>query len=286
MEQLVKERTEELQAANEMVLESYEELYTKNELINEQKANLELTLNHLKEMQVLLVQSEKMASIGVLTAGVAHEINNPLNFIYGGYKGIEMYFENNIKEHLENVSPLMKAIDEGVKRVSEIVSGLSQFSGGHQQLAEKCNIHSIIDNCLAILYSEIRQKAEIVKNYTTRKYELIGNVSELHQVILNILINSLQSIDKNGLITISTSIKGNKLEVLVKDNGCGIEKDNLSRVTEPFFTTKEPGKGTGLGLSVAYKIIKEHKGNLNFSSVSNKGTSGLSTFVVTIKRSP
>ncbi|NJO91476.1 MAG: GHKL domain-containing protein [Chloroflexia bacterium] len=270
---MVAKRTEELQEANKLVLEAYEELYTKNELINEQKADLEVSLNHLKEMQVQLVQSEKMASLGVLTAGVAHEINNPLNFIQGGYKGVEIYLKNNGEEHFSKVSPLLKAIGEGINRVSNIVQGLSQFSGSDNVLIEKCKIHPIIDNCLTMLYSNIREKAEVIKNYWDEELFVIGNIGKLHQVILNVLSNSVQAIESKGMIKISTKTEKGSISMIIEDNGCGIKKEDLSKVTDPFFTTKAPGKGAGLGLSVAYKIIKEHHGHLAISSDENKGTS-------------
>ncbi len=204
LEQLVAKRTEELQEANKLVLEAYEELYTKNELINEQKADLEVSLNHLKEMQEQLVQSEKMASLGVLTAGVAHEINNPLNFIQGGYKGVEFYLKSKGKEHFSKVSPLLAAIGEGVNRVSDIVKGLSQFSGSDNVLIEKCEINCIIDNCLTMLYSNIRGKAKVKKNFSIDKLLVKGNIGKLHQVILNILNNAIQAIESKGMIEVST----------------------------------------------------------------------------------
>jgi len=265
LELLVTERTEELEAANE-------ELVATNETLIEQHEKLETTLMNLKQAQKQLVLSEKMASLGILAAGVAHEINNPLNFIQGGIIAIENYLNENLTAHLPEVEPLLSGITEGVKRASTIVTSLNHYSHYNEGPMTKGNIHAIIDNCLIMLQNRTRDKIEISKEYTDKKYVLECNEGRMHQAFLNILSNAVQSIKKEGKILIKTSIKGGNLEVLVSDTGCGISEENLARIFDPFFTTKEPGKGTGLGLSITYNIINEHNGKIICHSKVNEGT--------------
>ena len=263
---------EELKQTNEELSSTNEELSSTNELLYKQKEEIESTLEQLKEAQLQLIQSEKMASVGILTAGIAHEINNPLNFIQGGVFGIEKYLEKNLKDHITNISPLMDGIKLGVKRVGDIVKSLNHFNRKSDTNTEKCDIHLIIDNCLLMLQNKLKHKVEIEKNYTKSEFTVIGNEGKFHQMVLNIISNAEQSIDENGTISISTDLVKNKITLQIKDTGCGISTEDLSKITDPFFTTKDPGKGTGLGLSIVYNIIKEHHGNLEYNSELGKGT--------------
>lgn len=240
--------------------------------VDERTSDLNRTLEQLKEAQSQLVQNEKMASLGVLTAGVAHEINNPLNYIMGAYVGLEDYFQHNIPEDAKTIEILLRGMKSGVDKASDIVKGLNQFSRDSKTYDEKCNIHEIIDNCLAMLLNNIKYKAEIVKEYDTIAPCIHGNSGELHQVFLNILANALQAIVEEGKIIIKTCYKDTSLIIDVIDDGVGISEDNLSRISDPFFTTKEPGEGTGLGLSISYKIIQNHKGSVAFESTLGMGT--------------
>ena len=263
---------EELQASEEELKQSNEELFSTNELLYKQKEEIESTLEQLKETQSQLIQSEKMASVGILTAGIAHEINNPLNFIQGGVFGIEKYLEKNLKDHIKNISPLMDGIKLGVKRATDIVKSLNHFNRKSDENNEECDIHSIINNCLAMLHNKLKYTVEIEKNYTKSEFTIIGNEGKLHQMVLNILSNAEQSIDENGIISITTNLVKNNIIIQIKDTGYGIRKENLSKISDPFFTTKDPGKGTGLGLSIVYNVIKEHKGIIEYNSELGKGT--------------
>jgi len=237
----------------------------------------------LRETQQYLIHSEKMASLGVLSAGVAHEINNPLNFINGGINGIESYFESNLREHSEGVSPFIKAINTGVKRAADIVSSLSHYSRNEDLVLLNCDINSIIDNCLVMLQNEYKNKVEIIKNYTNLKYQIKAGEGKLHQAILNVISNSIHSIEKSGSIKITTDINENKIIILIEDTGCGISSENLKKIFDPFFTTKETGKGTGLGLSIAYNIIQEHSGTINYESELGKGTKAIIKLPIEIR---
>ncbi|MFN8207326.1 MAG: ATP-binding protein [Bacteroidales bacterium] len=271
LEKLVIERTHALESSNEELSAANEELLTKSEIINDQNKELMQTMEHLKIAQTQLVQSEKMASLGVLAAGVAHEINNPLNYILGGYTGMEDFLhEKNIQD--QQVAVLMNAIKTGVDRASAIVTGLNQFSRTREGMQEKCNLHSILENCLIILRNQIKDRIEIIRNFSASDLISEGNVGKLHQVFINILLNAVQSIESAGTITISTRTVGTTALIEITDTGCGISSQNIGRITDPFFTTKEPGKGTGLGLAITFSILQEHSGKIRFQSEMQKGT--------------
>jgi PAS domain S-box-containing protein len=265
LEQLVDERTEELKINNVELIEANKEL-------NAQRLELEEVLNNFRSAQKQLVQAEKMASLGVLAAGVAHEINNPLNFINGGIQAINNYFVDNLSDHLENVNPLINAVNIGVIRAADIVKSLNRFSRQTESTSENCDIHSIIDNCLVMLNIQTKNRIDIIKQFTTDSFKIVANEGRLYQAILNILSNAIQAIDDKGSITITTVLLENELVLTISDSGLGIPKENLSRIFDPFYTTKEPGKGTGLGLSISYEIIKEFNGSVEIQSEVKKGT--------------
>ncbi len=273
LEKLVKDRTAELETANRQLLNA-------NKALADQRAELELALKNLKETQKQLVHSEKMASLGLLSAGIAHEINNPLNFIYGGVIGLENYISENMRHHASDLKPFIEGIRIGVKRAADIVTSLNNYSRRDEVLGIRNEIHTIIDNCLTMLKNQLKHRIEVEKNYTRDTFTLFCNESKLHQAILNILTNAVQAIPDKGKITITTKVENNKLVLLIADTGTGISKENLPKITDPFFTTKEPGKGTGLGLSITLNIIEEHKGTLDFISEVNKGTTVIITFPV------
>lgn len=278
LEELVNIRTQELTDANKEISDINKQLFQKNKEIEQTNADLishkdqlEKTLKELQVTQNQLIESEKMASLGVLTAGVAHEINNPLNYILGGYTGLEHFFSDN-KVDDKNVKILMQNIKAGIDKAASIVSGLNQFSRNKDSLNEPCNIHEIIDNCLLMLNNQLKSKVTLEKHYTDKTCIIYGNSRKLHQVFLNVLLNACQWIEIYGTIRIVTEIKDNWLLITIIDTGIGISKDILNKIIEPFFTTKEPGQGTGLGLSITYTIIKDHQGTLEFESEQNIGT--------------
>lgn len=276
----IKEQNIALEQQKEMLLAVNKELSETNKELYSQREELDATLQSLKIAQKQLVQSEKMASIGILAAGIAHEINNPLNFINGGITGIDHYFNENLAEYKPNVEFYINGVNEGVKRAVEIVSGLNHYSRSGEFITEEINIHTLIDNCLLILQNKTKNRIEIIKNYTNSTYRLIGNEGHLHQAMLNILLNSVQSIDDQGTITINTKIENKYIKITVSDSGCGIDEENLSKIFDPFFTTKETGEGTGLGLSITYNILQEHNGSILCESVRGKGTTTIITLPI------
>lgn len=256
LEQLVKQRTKELEIANE---------------------ELKATLEQLNKTQFQLIQSEKMASLGILTAGFAHEINNPLNFIMGGYSALqEMVDSGNIDN--QDAKLLLTGIKEGVTRAAEIVKLLNQISANNNIFSKSCDIHRILDNCVTILHYITGDKIEVLKKYSSEISCIEGNTGQLHQAFLNILLNAIQAIDNKGSITITTQRTDDRVKIDISDTGCGISSENLSKIVDPFFTTKSPGKGTGLGLTICYSIVTEHRGTIEFMSEENKGTTVSITF--------
>ncbi len=241
-------------------------------VVKERTKDLYDTIEELETTQKQLVESEKMASLGVLSAGIAHEINNPLNFIQGGVYSLENFVEeNNLKDN-STILFIIKSINTGITRATDIVSGLNQFSRKSKSVHELIKVDEIINNCLLMLHNKLKKKVEVKLYYCDKPYKLYGNEGRLHQAILNIISNAEQSIDEKGIISIETKVNNEMLEIIFSDNGSGMNEEILSKITEPFFTTKSPGDGTGLGLSITYSIIQEHEGVLEFNSVLGEGT--------------
>ncbi|MFT4752977.1 MAG: PAS domain S-box-containing protein [Salibacteraceae bacterium] len=266
------EQTKKLETTSSALQKSNLEL---NEaLVRAQKSQeLELALKSLQETQSKLIQAEKMASVGILSAGMAHEINNPLNFIQGGNFAISEFIDRHISdtELLKEAHELVAIIAEGVSRTSNIVSSLNRFSRTNQGDSEVFNLHKVINNCLTVLQNQLKFKVTIHKKYDSLPANLTGNEGELHQVILNILHNSEQAIKEKGAIEIESIVSENQIFLKIKDTGEGIEKSNLEKITDPFFTTKPPGLGTGLGMSISYNIITKHEGTITYKSEKGNG---------------
>lgn len=236
--------------------------------------------DQLKDAQSRLIESEKMASVGLLTAGIAHEINNPLNFISGSSVALEQLLQEHAPEHTERFDPLLNGLKTGVERVDKIVKGLNRFSHQSTGKKEKCDVHLILDNCLVMLQNELRDRIEVVKNYTDASCVLYGFEGELHQVFLNIFVNGVQAIEGKGTVTITTGISEGTIKIAIEDTGTGIAQEDLIKVTSPFYTTKPPGSGTGLGMSIGYRIVQDHNGSIHYDSEVGKGTKATVTLPV------
>ncbi len=283
----LKAKQEKIQIQNNDLISSEEELQQLNEELSSsndqlfsQKEELVSTISRLKEMQLQLIESEKMATVGILTSGIAHEINNPLNFIQGGKTALELYIYDNLNKHKKDISPFIKMIDEGIERATKIINGLNRFNSSSEDYNENCDIEAIIENCLLMLQNAIIYNIDVQKEYTENCPNINGNEGELHQVFLNIINNAIQAMEGKGTITIRTLVINEEVVTKISDTGAGISEEDIAKITDPFFTTKAPGKGTGLGMSISNSIIKEHGGNLKFSSEIGKGT----TVVVSLKQ--
>lgn len=251
----------------------------------------EALVENLKNTQTQLVQSEKMASLGQLTAGIAHEINNPINFIAASCFALESDFDElrphiqkieEVEEHTENpdseialvvdeIPELINSIKRGVTRTQEIVSNLNTFSRKSYGQFEKSNLQEGIDSALTILSNKIKERIQVHKDYGD--IPLVEcQLLRINQVFLNLLNNAIDAMEIDGDLFISTSQQGDQVVIKIKDTGIGMSKATMKRIFEPFYTTKEIGKGTGLGLSISYGIIQNHKGRIAVKSEPGQGS--------------
>ncbi len=275
------------------------ELEHKNVLIVEQNSQLEDTLSKLKTTQTQLLQSEKMASIGQLIAGVAHEINNPVNFIISGTELLARDIQDLgklIKEWqgqkvekpdlatiVKNITESIEHVQMGGQRTAEIVEALRTFSYVDQVKMTKVDIHEIIESNLILLRNSLKGGINLEKDFIPSPEKIECAPGQINQVFLNILVNAIDAMHGEGNLTITTRDEGTQISIRIRDSGPGIPVDNLTKVFDPFFTTKDIGMGTGLGLSISYGIIKKHHGDIEVISEEGKGCE----FVVTIpKRQP
>lgn len=250
--------------ANEAELQSYR--VALEDLVQERTAKLQ-------EAQRELFQSWKMASLGTLTAGVAHELNNPLNFIMGSYEALVRYFDDpGRNDRKETEQYILSNLKTGLDRSIHILKGLHQFSGDSGERNTSCPIHHMIDNCLIMLKSELTARFIVTTEYADKELLTEGNLGELHQVFFIVLRNAIESVTEEGAIAIATTERETHVQIDISDTGRGIPPENLSRITDPFFTTKTLGDGTGLGLSIAYNIVLAHGGTIDFISEEKQGT--------------
>ncbi len=250
---------------------TYRSTQRANKQISSQRDNLQQSYQELEQTQLKLVQSEKMASIVSLASGVAHEINNPLNFIQGSLEGIKK-LKNKMSPELQGeVSELLNYSQEGVKRAAWIVSVLNEFNLSQNHSTGVSDVGKTFNDCLQILKLQTSE-IEIQNNIQTNQYLVAGNRADLHIAFINILQNAIESIEGSGSICINAFVKGQDVKLTIKDNGCGICSDLIDRVTDPFFTTKPPHVGNGMGLAIALKCIQEHGGQLELASKEGEGT--------------
>lgn len=232
----------------------------------------EKALENLKETQSQLVLSEKMASLGLLTSGIAHEINNPLNYILGGYTAMQEHINSEDTLSKEELQEYLSWIKTGAERATGIVKSLNLFSRNSNKKNEPCDLHTIIDDCILVLQHLHKDRIEIIREYNASQATILGNSGRLHQVLINLLSNAMDAIEDDGQIRVCTESNESSVTILVEDSGCGIKPEDALKIFDPFFTTKSPGKGTGLGLSITKSIIEEHKGKLTFQTTPDQGT--------------
>ncbi|MCG8634556.1 MAG: response regulator [Desulfobacterales bacterium] len=272
---------------------------------------LDETLSHLKATQAQALQSEKMASIGQLAAGVAHEINNPIGFVGSNLDALTDYFQDfeSLLSHYsslgklveeqanpgddglaaqlaavrkceedieidylrEDIPDLLKDCIDGARRVGRIVADLKNFAHPGNDKKMLMDINKGIESTLNVVANELKYKATVTKEFD-KIPPVEGFPQKINQVFMNILVNAAQSIEEKGEILIKTSSGGTDVIISISDTGCGIEEENLNRIFDPFFTTKDVGKGTGLGMNIAYNIIQEHEGKIEVESRVGKGT--------------
>ncbi len=245
--------------------------------LNKKNKKLEKTLDELKETQLQLINSEKMASVGQLVSGVAHEINTPLASINSNSSMISRLLkdkENLNKDQIEILSDLNSIDIEAVQRISNIVKSLKRFVRLDEAEFQEADINKEIDLTLKLMAHELKNNITVEKHYGDIPI-VMCSVNMLNQVFMNLLVNACHSIyetQKDGLIVISTFVENDSLIVKIKDNGAGMSSETQSKIFNVGFTTKKIGIGTGLGLSISKKIIELHKGSISFSSVQGEGT--------------
>jgi len=264
---LLKIANEELHSLNEELEAVNEDLVQKNKFIYENNEKLMETMEELKSTQDQLVQAEKMASLGILTSGVAHEINNPLNFIKSGATYIDSFIKDSHPNTYNELEPVFNGVFTGVDRVSDIVKSLNNYAAFRKDKVEPSNLIPIIESALQMLSYQIHSDICIIKEFPEKEIPVLINSGKIHQVFLNLLSNAIQAIQNKGFIKITLSYEDQMAKIKFEDNGSGISQEDIGKIFDPFFTTKDPGKGVGLGLYLSYKILEEHQANI--SVVSN-----------------
>ncbi len=302
LEDEIEERQEiqdELEQLNENLEQRVQERTAE---LNERNTEIQQAYDNLKKVQAQLLQQDKMASIGQLAAGVAHEINNPIGFIISNLSSLERYLEKvtdyldanlqffanhepAILEHLiqeqkkykidrilKDLPDLVKESLEGAERVRRIVQDLKSFSRIDSAEFTSADINAGLESTISIVWNELKYKALVKKEYGQLP-PVWCNLGQLNQVFMNILVNAAQAIENRGEILIRTWPEGDMVGIRISDTGCGILQKNLKRIFDPFFTTKEVGKGTGLGLAIAYDIVtNKHGGTIEVTSEVGVGT--------------
>ena len=303
LEHVIAERTAELGAAKSRLEEDIrqreraeEELRRRNNELTELNARLSMA-------QEQLVQSDKLASIGQLAAGVAHEINNPIGYIFSNFGTLQGYQDQLFamlamyqaaEAHMpaevaarvkalrdeidldflrDDIPVLMRESNEGIARVRHIVQDLKDFSrvDANQEWVW-ANLHTGIESTLNIVANEVKYRADLVKRFGQIP-DIECLPSQINQVVLNLVVNAAHAIgEQRGQITIATGCREQMVWISVSDNGSGIAPENMKRIFDPFFTTKPIGKGTGLGLSLAYGIVSKHQGRISVASELGQGT--------------
>jgi signal transduction histidine kinase len=301
-------KNDELCQQNEEIITQKDHLAMLNHELEKQTYELNRTLDELTQAQTHLVQSEKMASLGQLTAGVAHELNNPINFVSASIKPLQRNVEdllsllnkydsvikkNDLSAGFMEVDEMKKTVDldyliketqnlfkgiiEGSSRSMQIVKDLRTFSRMDENEFKPVDIHDGIDSTLLLLHHKMQNRITVHKNYGKIPHvECLPG--KLNQVFMNILTNSIQAIRGEGEIFIETSSIKDKVKISIRDDGMGMPPEVRDHIFEPFFTTRSVGEGTGLGLSISYSIIEEHAGTIEVASEPGEGTE----FIITL----
>ena len=297
-----------IRSYNEMA-ESLEKLYQSLEQqVKDRTKELEAAYSELKSTQAMMVHSEKMKSLGELVAGITHEINNPVNFIYGNLIHLKNYttdlmsvidkyteFDSDLSdEHKQQIKDLKEEIDlaflkedlpelirscqEGTERTKNIVLDLKNFSRLEEAVVNNVDLPREIDTTLNILHNKMKNRITIHKEYQENLSHVEGFGGQLNQVFMNILDNAAFAIQDKGDIWIRLKSDDKNVTIEFEDNGCGMDEETRKKVFDPFFTTKEVGQGTGLGMAISYKVIKNHNGKIDLISEKGKG----SKFIITL----
>ncbi|MFO8082938.1 MAG: ATP-binding protein [Desulfobacterales bacterium] len=245
--------------------------------VNEREDTIHFLIKDIEQRKMIeqqMAQADKLASIGHFSAGIAHEINNPLGIILG-YTQLLLRGEDPESEKYRD----LKTIEKHVRTCKSIVEDLLNFARGSQPSQERLQLNEVIEDIVSFIRQHSKlEKVKIVKDYDHGLPPMVLDGKKIKQVVMNLIINARYAVGENGVITLSTRYRPNSHQAVIEvtDTGCGIEEKSLSNIFDPFFTTKPTGEGTGLGLSVSYGIIKNHGGDISVESDPGKG----STFTV------
>lgn len=272
-----------------------------NTELDQKNQDLQKLYDEFKNTQAQLIHSEKMASLGQLVAGISHELNNPIGFIYANVKQLKSYtgriekiidsflsgndlqtsLSTEIRGAVQKILPDLKNLIEdtvhGSQMVKDLVENLRRFSHLDQAEWKEVDIHEGLKSSLLILNPELKNRIAVEKEFNVKR-KIDCNPGQINQVFMNILSNAAQAIKDKGIIRIKTGEDSKNVYIKISDNGAGIPSEIISKIFDPFFTTKDVGKGTGLGLSISYSIIKNHNGNIEVESDVGKG----STFIISL----
>lgn len=246
--------------------------------LSRQKKKLESTLDDLKDTETMLVQSEKMASLGKMSAGILHEINNPLNFAKTGAYTLREFVDQLPEDDREEYKDILKDVEEGITRVSHIVQDLRGFSHPDNEQKIDTSLEKIVSKSLRLVSNEVNH-LKMVQDVDPNLF-IHGNENQLVQVLVNLLQNASDSLNSKTFdetaegpsIRIQSSRKDDRIHLLVRDNGTGIDDSHMARIFDPFYTTKDVGEGMGLGLSICYKIMEHHQGTIRVKTEVNSYT--------------
>ncbi len=274
---------------------SNEQLDAALNALSSKQIEQEQLIKKLEKANTQLMQSEKLAAIGQLAAGVAHEINNPIGYVFSNLKTLAGYVHDllriidavdgaasldelrQLKRSLEydyirnDVEALISESEDGIERVKKIITALKDFSHIEEEQFRLADLHRGLDTTLNLVSNELKYKAEVIKEYRQLP-EVECIPSQINQVVMNLLVNAAHAIERFGRITLRSGHEGDWVWLEVEDTGQGIEPHLLNRIYEPFFTTKPVGKGTGLGLSLSYNIVQKHHGRIEVHSELGKGS--------------
>lgn len=277
LEAKIEEKTRlaaQLRESNEELNAQQEELTYLNDILTKTNEDLNAAYEDLKHTQTKLVQHEKMASLGMLVAGVAHEINNPLGAIHSNIAVYESLInkledrdgsEGKFKDIIANLHSINSIDIIACDRIMTIVKSLKSFARLDEAQYKEADIHDGLDSTLVLLNHKIKNRIEVVKEYGSIP-PIKCYPEQLNQVFMNVLVNAIESMHEKGTIWIRTFLENDKVCLTIKDNGIGIKPEHIDKIFDPGFTTKGVGVGTGLGLSIVYSIIETHKGNIKVES--------------------
>lgn len=239
---------------------------------NEMAFRLQTAHTNLKNAQKKLIQTEKLASVGTITSGLAHEINNPL----AGLRNCLIRIKKKPQE--DEVNRYFGLMMNAIQKIEKVVGRLLDFSRRDDYRFKQFDVNQAIERALSLVkYQLEKNKVRVEKTFDRKFAVCLGDIRSIEQVILNLLLNAVDAMPEGGELVIRTFRRGNSCCIQIKDSGMGIASENMDKIFDPFFTTKEPGKGTGLGLSVSFNIVKDHGGEIFVDSEPGHGTSFLVT---------